>query len=181
MGLSKDQRKELAERRKLIAGLYLRRTSKADIASQMAVDVRTVYRDLEVIEAQWLAEVKIDPVQQRAMDLAAVDDLQKAAATRLLAKPDDQGWWDRVMRAMERRAKLLGLDVPPLGLPGSTPATPLYIAPGQIDWDNLPEDLADKLLAVHAEIVALQPAPGGFVVEADEYKVRDDWEGTDDE
>jgi len=54
-------------------------------------------------------------------------------------------------------------------LPGSSPATPLYIAPGQIDWDNLPDDLADELLAVHAKIVALQPASGGFVVDADEY------------
>ena len=174
MGLSKDQKKELRERRRLIAGMYLRRTSKADIADKMDVDVRTVYRDLEVIEAQWLAEAKIDPTEQRAKDLAAVDDLQRSAATRLLAKPEDQGWWDRVMRAMERRAKLLGLDVPPLGLPGSAPATPLHIAPGQIDWDAIPEELAEKFLAVHAEIVALQPASGGFVIEAAGYEVKEE-------
>ena len=48
-------------------------------------------------------------------------------------------------------------------VPGSSPKAPLYVAPGHIDWDAIPEDLAERFLAVHAEIVALQPASGGLV------------------
>ena len=48
-------------------------------------------------------------------------------------------------------------------IPGSSPKAPLYVAPGHIDWDAIPEDLAERFLTVHAEIVALQPASGGLV------------------
>ena len=34
-------------------------------------------------------------------------------------------------------------------LPGSSPATPLHVAPGVIDWDRLPEELSEEFLAVH--------------------------------
>lgn len=37
--------------------------------------------------------------------------------------------------------------------------------PGEIDWDAIPLDLADRFLALNAEIVALQPGSGGLVVE----------------
>ena len=107
------------------------------------------------------------PVKQRARDLAATDDLERRAATQYLETGDVQ-WWDRVMKALERRAKMLGLDhkEPP---PGSTPDKPLHVsaAPGQIDWDNLPDDLAEEFLAVHAKIVALQPSSGGFIIEGE--------------
>ena len=105
----------------------------------------------------------------------ALDSAQESVFTAIRGGDGNLG-----LKVLERRRPdVWGIKKDPL--PGSSPATPLYIAPGQIDWDNLPEELADKLLAVHAEIVALQPASGGFVVEADEYKVRDDWEGTEDE
>ncbi len=53
-------------------------------------------------------------------------------------------------------------------LPGSSPQTPMHIAlPGTIDWDAIPDDLADRFLALNAELVALQPASGGMVVNQD--------------
>ena len=41
------------------------------------------------------------------------------------------------------------------------------VAPGTIDWDAIPDDLADRFLALHAELVALQPASGGLVINQD--------------
>jgi hypothetical protein len=52
-------------------------------------------------------------------------------------------------------------------LPGSSPATPLYVAPGHIDWDAIPDDLADEFLEVHRKILALQPQSGGLVLEGE--------------
>lgn len=60
-------------------------------------------------------------------------------------------------------------------LPGSSPATPLHIAlPGQIDWDAIPDDLADRFLALNAELLALQPASGGMVVNQDGSPAEDE-------
>ncbi len=39
------------------------------------------------------------------------------------------------------------------------------MAPSQIDWDALPEDLAEEFLALNARIVALQPGSGGLVID----------------
>ena len=36
--------------------------------------------------------------------------------------------------------------------------------PGQIDWDAIPDDLAEELLALNGKIIALQPGSGGFVI-----------------
>ena len=58
-----------------------------------------------------------------------------------------------------------GLDKPQDSLPGSSPETPLYLAPGQIDWDALPENLAEEFLEWNAKVLALQPASGGLIVE----------------
>ncbi len=59
--------------------------------------------------------------------------------------------------------------------PGSSPATPLHIAlpPGEIDWDIVPDDLADRFLALHEELLALQPASSGMVIEQDGTPVED--------
>ena len=57
-------------------------------------------------------------------------------------------------------------------IPGSSPATPLYVAPGQIDWDAIPEDLAERFLAINAEIVALQPSSGGLVINQEGERVE---------
>lgn len=58
---------------------------------------------------------------------------------------------------------------------GSSPAAPLHIAlPGQIDWNAIPDDLADRFLALNAELVALQPASGGMVVNQDGSPAEDD-------
>lgn len=58
--------------------------------------------------------------------------------------------------------------------PGSSPDNPVYIAPGQIDWDHVPIELAERFLALNAELKAAQPQSGGLVVEAEFREVNED-------
>ncbi len=156
----------LAERRRLVAGLYIARTPINEIATAMDVATKTIVRDIEWLEALWHKELVTDPVAQRARDLAATNNLERSAARRFM-ESGDPVWWDKVMKALERRAKLLGLDKPQVGLPGSSPDHPLYVAQGEIDWDSLPDAVMDKMVALNAEILALQPASGGLIVEGE--------------
>jgi hypothetical protein len=171
MGQSKTQLAQQTERRRLVAGLYLRRTPKGDIARAVGVTAQTISRDVAWLERLWSKELLADPVQQRSRDLAATDELERSAATRYL-ETGDPIWWDRIMRALERRAKLLGLDKLPTGFPGSSPATPLYVAPGDIDWDKLPDHIMDKIADIHQEILELQPSSGGLIIEAESEMVE---------
>lgn len=41
------------------------------------------------------------------------------------------------------------------------------VIPGAIDWDAIPWELAEKFMAIHEEILALQPASGGLVINED--------------
>ena len=70
---------------------------------------------------------------------------------------------DKVRAAIHDIRQLNGLDVPKEPLPGSTPDKPLHVSAvhGEIDWDNLPEDIAEEFLALNARIVALQSGSGG--------------------
>ena len=56
-----------------------------------------------------------------------------------------------------------------------TAQNPIHVAlPGTIDWDAIPDDLADRFLALNAELLALQPASGGMVINEDGSPVETD-------
>lgn len=75
---------------------------------------------------------------------------------------------DKVRGAIHDIRRLYGLDLPPPKepLPGSTPDKPLHVSavPGQIDWSAIPDDLSDRFIEIHEELVALQPNSGGLIV-----------------
>ncbi len=47
------------------------------------------------------------------------------------------------------------------------PDKPLHVSavPEEIDWDNLPDDIIDEMLALMRRIMALQPSSGGLVID----------------
>ncbi len=168
MGQSKEQLAAIDARQRQVAQLWIRRVPKGEIAAAVGVERNTITKDIKCIEKQWHDELIGDPVAHKARDLAALDRLERDAAVAFVSEPS-AAWWDRRLAALERRAKMLGLDKRPEGLLGSTPENPVYVAPvpGTIDWDAIPDDLADRFLALNAELVALQPASGGMVVNQD--------------
>lgn len=82
-----------------------------EIAEQMGLPVKRVQRILQDALADARQQVAEQAAELRAMELSRLDALQMgvwgaAAAGNLFAV-------DRVLKIMERRAKLLGLDVQP--------------------------------------------------------------------
>ena len=68
------------------------------------------------------------------------------------------------------------MDVPPPKEPppGSTPDKPLYVSavPGEINWDAIPDDIVEEIVALNAKILALQPASGGLVIDENGARVE---------
>ena len=100
-----------AERRGQVAGLYLRGTTKGQIAEALGIHRNTVGHDVAWLERQWIEAVLDNPNRQRAIELAKLEEAERIAATKATTTGSER-WWDRWMKAMERRAKLLGLDAP---------------------------------------------------------------------
>ena len=151
-----------SERRRLVAGLYIRRIPKGEIAKLAKCSTQTITRDIKWLKNEWNNELIKDPVAQRGRTLASLQELEKAAAARYLSTKE-LGWWTRWLDSVQAVSTFLGLDAP-IKIEGQVK---LVVQGGEIDWDAIPDDLADRFLALNAELVALQPASGGMVVNQD--------------
>lgn len=76
-----------------------------DIARELNIDTRTAYRIVQEALTRWIAEPAEDV---RLLELQRLDALLAALWDKAIA--GDLAAVDRVLRIMERRAKLLGLD-----------------------------------------------------------------------
>lgn len=76
---------------------------------------------------------------------------------------------DRIRGAIHDIRQLYGLDVPipKEPTPGSTRDNSLHVSavPGQIDWDAIPDDLAEEFLAFNDKLLARQPGSGGLLID----------------
>lgn len=76
---------------------------------------------------------------------------------------------DKIRGVIHDIRQMYRLDVPAPKdpTPGSTPDNPLHVSasPGQIDWDAIPWELAERFLALNDELVALQPGSGGLLID----------------
>ena len=91
MAQTAQQALEQAERRRTVAGLYIRRIPKGEIAQLVKVSKQTITRDVAYLLDLWNKELVRDPVAQRARTLASLQELEKNAAARYLAT-NSQGW-----------------------------------------------------------------------------------------
>ncbi|HEX3052699.1 MAG TPA: hypothetical protein VHP83_18715 [Aggregatilineaceae bacterium] len=104
------QKEKAAERR--VKALDLRQSglSYRKIAEQLEVDVATVFRDIKDSLAELKAVEETEAEELRIIEVARLDAILNAMYNKAIN--GDQGAVDRVLRIMERRAKLLGLDAP---------------------------------------------------------------------
>lgn len=114
----KDARKLIDVRRGRVARMHLRGLTQREIVSQLPTGdyplvnpetgepyaLGTVNRDLQELRKQWRADAAADIAERKAEQLAELGELKRT------------GWGAReytlVLRALEREAKLLGLDSP---------------------------------------------------------------------
>lgn len=154
---------EQAAHRAAIAAQYLRGATQADIAAALGIDRSTVSRDLAAVRAQWLAASVRDFDAQRAEELAKIDAVERefwaayerskvtkeitltekrdgeraSTHARVQREPRDGSavYLDGVLRCIERRCRLLGLDAPERFV---------------IHWDQLTPEQLDRLAAGEA-------------------------------
>lgn len=101
---------ELEGRRAQVAELLLARRSIRQIASVLDVPRSTVHRDALAVRTEWQRR-RLDAIEHEvASEIVRLDAMERALWPKVLAC--DLQAFDRQLRIMERRAKLLGLDAP---------------------------------------------------------------------
>lgn len=108
---------EIADRRRQIAGLLLRRVSQREIARALHVSTGTVSEDMKAVRREWIADAQIALEQHIAHELAILNNDELELRTEMIQqrKGDFDLYlrtYDRVIRVMIERRKLLGLDAP---------------------------------------------------------------------
>jgi hypothetical protein len=84
--------------------------SYRDIGAELGVSHQLVYRDVQASIKQFLDEAREHHTQIMAIEAARLDDLQRVMWEQ--AAMGDRRAIETVLKIMERRAKLLGLDTP---------------------------------------------------------------------
>jgi predicted transcriptional regulator len=101
----------LAERRKQVAQLYLRKQRQEDIAGVMGVSQSTVSRDITYLRKEWEADAQEKIETVKGQELAELRDMERDCALQF-SQTKDVRWLRERRQIKERIAKLLGLDAP---------------------------------------------------------------------
>ena len=113
-----DGRRIIAARRERVAQLHVRGLTQREIQQALPMgenpmvnpktgkpfDLAQINRDLKELNKRWLANADLPIAQHRAQHLAALEELRRAAWAKSKL--------DTVLRALEREAKMLGMDAP---------------------------------------------------------------------
>lgn len=105
------KKKSIEERRRQVAELWKRHVDQTTIAKQLGVAQSTVSRDLREITKRWVEEAIADVGEIRARELAELSQIEGDAAKRFAVEYDHK-WLEIRLKCKQRRAALLGLDMP---------------------------------------------------------------------
>ena len=88
-------------------------------------------------------------------------------ALRMLKQNAEGGLADGERTAVNKSVELAmrHLGMFPDQCPTTTRDAPPQASQGEIDWENIPLDLADRFLELHEELVALQPGSRGLLLD----------------
>jgi hypothetical protein len=78
-GRNTQERFRILERRRRVAGLYLRGVSQWEIGRQLGVTQQCVAKDIQALEKEWLAAAVVDLDVAKARELARIDRLERVA------------------------------------------------------------------------------------------------------
>ena len=116
-------RVELAERRRQVAGLLLRKVLKGEIAKALGVDSDTITNDVKWLDATWQKEMAQELMAMKSRELAELREMERYCAQKLAGYnvlrnnvpvhiDGDGKWMTRWLQVKERIAKMMGLDAP---------------------------------------------------------------------
>ena len=145
----RQKRLARAERREKVARLALQRVSASEIARLVGVHRSTVDADIQRARETWLEEAKRAVGERVGQDLRVLDHDEARLRSRAdeIAKRihDCEGdvfspmldalrlrIYDRIMKIMERRAKLMGLDAPVRAELSGPDGGPIELTGGEI-------------------------------------------------
>lgn len=101
---------EIAERRVKAFNLRKAGATYRDIAKQLEVTHATIVQDIKAVMKELQKTQLEEAADYRSLELERLDAMQVQLWPQ--ANKGNHGAVDRVLRIMERRAKLLGLDAP---------------------------------------------------------------------
>lgn len=154
--LSNEDRIEM--RRRLVEQMHIQGETARGIARLLTragyeVSNRTISTDINLIHEKWRDAANVDVEGARAAELAKITELEhrcwNGMVNSLAGRNHNAavGYMNSMIRALERRSKLLGLDVPTRQA-GDTPENPLWL--GHLSeasrLDAMTEEQLDKEL-----------------------------------
>ena len=146
------------ERRPIVGRLYIRGQKGQAILRALQTqgytcDVRQVYRDIELLKAEWREELLTNPVATRAKELAQIDEVIAECWIKYSAAGRGGGdikWLAEIRAWAVRKAKLLGLDTK--NGPGSSEDNPLFtqavMPEGEVDLSQLTDDQLEEICGI---------------------------------
>ena len=99
------------ERRMRVSAMLLARVQQREMARRESVSLGTITNDIAVIRRNWRDRMAESYNAHVAEEVAKLDWLERGLMAHAL-KGDDYDAIDRLIKIMDRRARLLGLDAP---------------------------------------------------------------------
>jgi|SRR5439155_3050682 len=90
-GRNAQERFQILERRKRVAGMYLQGMKQWEIGRQLNVTQQCIAKDIQALEKEWLASAVVAIDAAKAKELARIDRLERVAWARLAALVPAQG------------------------------------------------------------------------------------------
>lgn len=162
---------DILERRQQVASLYLQRKMQSEIARQLGVTQAQISYDLKAVREMWLASSVRAFDAAKAQELAKIDEAERAywqgwqrsleprevsvteqtqgdttsrkASVRREGQAGDPRFLDGVLKCIERRCGILGLEAP---------------KKFSFDWDSLSDEQLTRLAQGEAPLQVMAEA-----------------------
>jgi hypothetical protein len=184
-----SSRLQVQQRRKIVAGLYLRQRTQEEIAHEVGVNQGTVSRDLKAIQAEWQRQRLDDFGQAKLRELARIDLLEREywdawerscqdrartvqekttaptgdrlkAGTRTEGRDGDPEFLRGVERCIEMRCKILNLFVAQVSTTGTLRLEHNFSSLSDDELNDLEKILGRLAGPEECPARALPPGPG---------------------
>lgn len=148
----KTQQAKIEIRRKKVAANLTAGLNYRDMADALDVSLATVAGDVKAIVKRWQAEQVSSVDQWAQLESHRLDRAINAIWDKV--QEGDLGALDRMLKIMERRAKLLGLDTPTVTRLEGADGGPIQTQQVPMDLSKLSEDDVRMILAIQAKAAA---------------------------